>query len=111
LREIWYDSDMKNESSHSDGTIPQYFKPILWSYDIDKIDLESSKSTIIINTINYGNLQHWKWLMYHYGKDIIREVLGTVPVTSIRPRVQRLATLLFDIKTFNHAPRSTSRRG
>ena len=55
--------------------MPEYFKPIMWSYDFNAIDPTKDKKTIIINAINYGDLKHWKWMIKFYGREAITEVL------------------------------------
>ena len=87
--------------------IPETFRPILWSYDFDRIDPLKHRKTIIVQTINYGTLAQWHWLTDTYGRARVREVLGTIPATEIRSRARRLASLMFDIDRFNYAPRGT----
>lgn len=87
--------------------VPETFRPILWSYDFDRIDPVKHQKTIIIQAVNYGTLADWRWLKQSYGADGVRQVLGTVPITEIRPRARRLASLMFDITRFNYAPRGT----
>ena len=85
--------------------LPEFFKPILWSYDFPAIDSEKNKKVIIVNTINYGDLKHWHWLIQHYGKEAVKDVLEQIPSSEIRPRALCLATTIFSIKNFNYAPR------
>jgi hypothetical protein len=87
--------------------VPETFRPILWSYDFDRIDPVKHQKTIIIQAVNYGTLADWRWLRKSYGTDGVRQVLGTIPITEIRPRARRLASLMFDITRFNYAPRGT----
>lgn len=88
--------------------IPSFFKPILWSYDIATLDSEKNKRTILTQTINYGDLQHWRWIARAYGKRTIRHGIADIPVTTFRPSALRLATLLFSLKSFHYAPRGTN---
>jgi hypothetical protein len=44
------------------GTVPEIFRPILWSYDFDRIDPVKHRKTLIVQAINYGSLAHWRWL-------------------------------------------------
>lgn len=87
--------------------LPDFFKPILWSYDFNLLDLEKNKKTIILNTINYGNLQHWQWIVAYYGKETVKKILEKVQATEIKPRTRKLVALVFSIPKFNYAPRST----
>lgn len=92
----------------NDNTLPSFFAPILWSYDFAKIDAKKHIKTVIVNTINYGDLKHWRWISAHYGKDSVRQILETIPVTELRPRAGKLAALIFAIKNFNYASRGAS---
>ncbi|MBL7154974.1 MAG: hypothetical protein ISS88_00505 [Candidatus Portnoybacteria bacterium] len=87
--------------------LPSFFRPLLWSYNFDSIDLEKDKKTIIVNTINYGDLKHWRWVVKCYGKETIKKILTEIPATELRPRVRNLAALIFSIENFNYAPRGT----
>lgn len=89
------------------GTLPETFRPILWSYDFDRIDPAKHQKTIIVQAINYGTLAHWRWLRETYGRDAVRRVLCTVPATEIRSRARGLAALMFGVDQFNYAPRGT----
>jgi hypothetical protein len=89
------------------SVVPETFRPLLWSYDFDRIDQVKHKKTIIVQTINYGTLAQWRWLADTYGRSSVRDVLGTIPATEIRSRARRLASLMFDIDHFNYAPRGT----
>ena len=71
---------MKNISSSP--RLPASFKPLLWSYDFAALDPEMHKKAIIVNTINYGDLTQWRWIIAHYGKEAIREILATLGVES-----------------------------
>lgn len=90
-------------------SLPDFFKPLLWSYDFSKIDSEKHKEIIIVNAINYGDLKHWRWLIKTYGKKEIANILKKIPRTGLRPRVLRLALIIFAVKDFNYAPRGVKR--
>jgi len=75
--------------------IPELFRPILWSYDFDRLDTAKHRKTLIVQAINYGTLDHWRWLVHQYGVAQVQEVISSVRSTEIRPRARRLAALLF----------------
>ena len=76
--------------------LPAFFKPILWSYDFEQIDPSGeSKKTIIVNAVNYGDLDHWRWLERSYGRRIVRQVINSARDGEIRPPAKKLAELLF----------------
>lgn len=74
--------------------LPQYFRQILWSYDFEKIDAEKDARTIIINSINYGNLSHWGWIIKSYGKDRIRDVVNECRAGEVRAGAKRLIEIM-----------------
>ena len=89
------------------STLPETFRPLLWSYDFSRIDPLKHKKTIILQALNYGTLAHWRWLVQSYGREGVRDVLTHVPASEIKPRSLRLASLVFDVERFNYAPRGT----
>lgn len=86
-------------------TLPQSFKPLLWSYDFSRINPKKDKKLIIINTINYGDLEQWRWLIRTYGKKEIKDILEHVPASEIRRHVHRLVSLIFNVE-YHNASRS-----
>ncbi|MFH1187456.1 MAG: hypothetical protein V1688_01185 [bacterium] len=90
--------------------LPKSFKPILWSYDFSKIDSIKNKKTIIVNTINYGDLKHWKWLAKYYGIKEVQNELKEISASEFRPPALKLASILFSVNTFNYAPRGVKRQ-
>ncbi len=69
--------------------LPISFKPYLWSYIFEKLDIEKNKKTIILNILNFGNTNSWKELFKIYGKNEIKKVFYSVKKTE------------FDSKTFS----------
>ena len=88
------------------GKLPEKFRPILWSYRFEDMDPDKHKGEIIVNTINYGNLTHWRWIIHFYGKQVIREVLQGRLVTEFTKESRNLAQLIFSINHFRDARRS-----
>lgn len=96
------------ESAHNAASnkhqLPDFFKPVLWSYTFDAIDTEKHKKAIVVNALNYGELKHWQWIVRAYGKEGVREVLRTVPKTALRDHVVPLVSLAFNISHDEFAP-------
>lgn len=88
--------------------LPDYFDKILWSYDSSRLEPDEDRYLVIINTINYGDLEHWGWIKNYYGEVVVKDVLETVPVEQLRKRVRPLASIVFDVEEFNHASRSSN---
>lgn len=75
--------------------LPVYFKPILWSYNFEKIDIDRDRREIILNSIKYGSLIHWIYLGENYGKETVRKIIAKAKPTEIRPSVRRLSEIIF----------------
>ena len=87
--------------------LPEFFKPLFWSYNFESIDLEKQRKLVIVNTINYGDLKHWRWIHNYYSGKTIKDVLENIAATELRPRAGRLAELLFNLH-LNYAPRGAN---
>lgn len=91
----------------SQTRLPRFFRPIFWSYDFSQIDSERDKKTVILNTLNYGDLEHWRWIIGRYGKTEVRKALQKNYITELRPRVRELVSIFFGITRFKHASRGS----
>jgi len=77
------------------GKLPVYFKPILWSYNFGKLDIERDRREIILSAIKYGNLIHWIYLGENYTKETVGKIIAEAKPTEIRPGVRRLSEIIF----------------
>ena len=59
--------------------LPKNLQPILWSVDINNLDLKKDNSYIINQILAYGTWQNLKWLFKNYPKAEIKEVFITKP--------------------------------
>lgn len=71
---------LKSEKIHDTinkrvGKIPEYVKPFLWSYNLNKLNLEKNKKRIITNVLNYGDRPATDWLQNNFSGREIKEVL------------------------------------
>lgn len=89
--------------------LPPSFRPLLWSYQFNSLDSEKDKRAIIVNTINYGNIDHWKWITHAYGKDTVKKILEALPESEIRPQARRLASVMFSAHHSTYASRGARR--
>lgn len=86
--------------------VPQSFRPLLWSLRWKDIDVNEDKEDIIVNTINDGSLEQWRWLVATYGKDGIRAVLQKRLATEFHLESRRLASVIFG-NSFAYARRNS----
>ena len=85
--------------------MPEMFRPLLWSYRFKRVNPETDKRMIIVNTVNYGDLQHWRWLARAYGKRALKAALMDIPFSEFRPGAIKLMGLLLDLNKLNYASR------
>ena len=55
---------------------PDFLQSVLWSYDLNEIDLERDKIIIITQVLNYGLWEEVKWLYSVYMEKDIRGVIS-----------------------------------
>ena len=80
---------------------------MLWGLRWDDIDVDEDKEDIIVNTVNEGTLEQWRWLVGAYGKDVIREVLERRLETEFHPESRNLAKIMFGVAQFQHVRKSS----
>lgn len=90
--------------------LPPFFKPILWSYNFPRVDPEEDVERIIVNTINYGDWEHWQWIVNHYGRNKVKGIIENIPASEFRKGSFRLISLLLDIKKMKYASRGAKIR-
>jgi hypothetical protein len=88
------------------SSLPERLKPIFWSWDFDKIDIEKNKRTIIVQVLNYGKMRDWQWLTDTYGRDNLKATIVEMPTSEFSPRTVELFKLVFGIKKMKYASRS-----
>ena len=88
-------------------TLPETFRPLLWSYDFERVDPLRHKKTIVVQTLNYGTLAQWRWLIQSYGREGVREILAHLSASEMKPRALLLASLVFGVARLDYAPRGT----
>jgi len=86
--------------------IPSFVRPLLWSYDVARMDAERDRAVIIVGIVNYGDLIHWQWMIRRYGKAGVREALMRLPAGALRAPAERLARIVFGMENFSYASRS-----
>lgn len=86
-------------------SLPDFFKPLFWSYHFSEIDLDRHKERIIINTINFGDWEHWLWIFNYYGTAEVKKTIENTPASEFRSKALEIAVLLLKIKKIKYATR------
>jgi hypothetical protein len=90
--------------------LPDFFKPLFWSYNFSKLNPEKDIERIVINSINYGDWKHWQWLVDFYGKEKLKEIVENIPESEFRKRALYVFSLILGIKEIKHASRGNKIR-
>jgi hypothetical protein len=59
---------------------PQSVKAVLWSYDLNSIEVQKDKKIIIFQVLNFGSEEAIKWLFKRYDLTVIKQVVNTIPL-------------------------------
>ena len=86
-------------------TIPLSVKSLLWSYDLNKIDLTKHKKLIITQVLNFGNKEATDWLFCTYSKDEIAQVASSTPIGQWDKKSLALWSLFLGVKPISRAER------
>ena len=65
--------------------IPSFLQPILWSCEIDHLDLKRDKPYIINQILSYGRMKDLHWLFKTYSLDTIVKVFLECPIKNYFP--------------------------
>lgn len=77
---------------------PKSVEQVLWSYDIDKINLIAHKKLIITQVLNFGTSEATKWLFATYKINEIREIANQIPAGQWDKKSLVLWSLYLEIK-------------
>lgn len=53
---------------------PKSLQSVLWSTNVDRLDIDKDKEYIIHQILVYGTMDELKWMFRVYGKEIIKDV-------------------------------------
>jgi len=82
---------------------PEIFRPFLWWAKWENIDVNEDKEDLIVSAVNEGTLDHWRWIIKTYGKEVVSKILERRLATEFHPESRNLAKLIFSISDFRHA--------
>ena len=60
--------------------MPQKLQALLWSSNVDKLNIEKDAALIINKVLAYGDLEDIRWLISNYGKDKVKETFLEKPI-------------------------------
>jgi len=78
--------------------VPKQFQRVLWSYDINKMNLKEDKKEIITQVLNYGTWEDLKLLYKLYPEKEIKKVIKNPRRGVWFEKVLNFWTTIFNIK-------------
>lgn len=60
--------------------LPQSVKAVLWSYKLDRIEVQKHKKIIISQVLNFGSEEAIKWMFKQYGFALVAKIANTIPL-------------------------------
>jgi len=65
--------------------IPKSLQPILWSRDVNNLNLKKDRAYIINQILAYGTADHLKWLFKNYPRRIVVNTFVEKPIKVYSP--------------------------
>lgn len=87
-------------------TVPEFFKPILWSVVFSELNPHRDIRYIVVQTINYGSKEHWNWITQTYGRPKIRRLMKEIAESEFDAQKLKYAMGFLGIKKMKYATRS-----
>jgi hypothetical protein len=70
---------IKSKIETKKTVLPENLKGIMWSKNIDDVDLEEDKIYIIHQVLSFGDIEEIRWLFKNYTLDEIKMVFINIP--------------------------------
>lgn len=74
--------------------IPKLLQGVLWSADIDKLDLEKNASYIVNQILSFGSLDEIRWLFTTYGKPKVGKIFLEKPMKIYTPSALNFSKII-----------------
>lgn len=84
-----------------DKKLPKSVESVLWSYNIDEIDIFTHKKLIITQVLNFGTVEATNWLFKTYSINEIYQMAQQIPLGQWEKKSLALWSLYLGIKPVN----------
>lgn len=78
--------------------IPQSVRVTLWSYDVDRMDIDRDKDLIITQVLNYGTKEATDWLRETYSREDIAKNIAHPRAGQWNKKSLNFWSIVFDVK-------------
>lgn len=82
---------------------PEIFRSLLWGLKWDALGIWKDRADVILAALNYGELEHLRWIIKTYGVSEIRKMLSRRLETEVYPESRSLARVLFSVPQFRRS--------
>ena len=76
---------------------PQSVKAVLWSYDLNTIEVQKDKKLIIFQVLNFGSEDAIKWLFKEYGFSVVEKEAESIPLNQWSKKSLSLWKIIFSL--------------
>lgn len=79
------------------NAVPAFLQPVLWSYDLSKLDIARDKQVILKHILDYGDLRAVTWMHETYSSDAIREAITRSTSSDWGTKSLRLWSYIYNV--------------
>ncbi|KKP68444.1 MAG: hypothetical protein UR68_C0016G0004 [Candidatus Roizmanbacteria bacterium GW2011_GWA2_35_19] len=80
---------------------PQSVKAVLWSYDLNTIEVQKDKKILISQVLNFGSEEAIKWLFKQYSFEVVEQIANTIPLFQWNKKSLSLWKIILSINPKN----------
>lgn len=77
--------------------IPKSLRGVLWSADIENLDLEKNASYIVNQILSLGSLDEIRWLFTTYGKPKVGQIFLEKPMKIYTPSALNFSKIILGV--------------
>lgn len=81
--------------------LPKQLQPVLWTVNVDRLDLKKDKYYIIHQILAYGGLDNFVWLLSSYSRKEIMEIFMISFKDYSRPRFYFVKDAILELKDWH----------
>ena len=93
---------MSKNPSQSNKVVSEFLQPILWSVNVENLDLEEDKTYIVNQILAYGGFKELRWLFKNYSLKTIKKVFLYHPIKTYRASTFNFVSeIVLNLKNIN----------
>jgi len=80
--------------------LPKYFKWLFWWCNFSEINLKEDKERIVVQTLNYGQEKHLKWIIKNIEEQEIKKIIWDLAQSEFNKKALETISKVFKINKF-----------